>query len=101
MLFRSNTTLARDAVSTLPNGQETGGLSGKPVLEKSNLVIRQLRQAMGPQFPIIGVGGILSGDDAKAKIQAGADVVQIYTGLIYKGHGLVTEVAEAIQSMKI
>jgi len=56
---------------------------------------------MGPQFPIIGVGGILSGDDAKAKIVAGADVVQIYTGLIYKGPDLVTEVAEAIRSMKI
>ena len=100
-VIATNTTLARDAVSTLPYGQETGGLSGKPVLEKSNQVIGQLRQAMGPQFPIIGVGGILSGDDAKAKIQAGADVVQIYTGLIYKGPALVTEVAEAIQSMKI
>ena len=100
-VIATNTTLARDAVSTLPNGQETGGLSGKPVLEKSNQVIWQLRQAMGPQFPIIGVGGILSGDDAKAKIAAGADVVQIYTGLIYKGPALVTEVAEAIQSMKI
>jgi dihydroorotate dehydrogenase len=100
-VIATNTTLARDAVSTLPNGQESGGLSGKPVLEKSNEVIGRLRQAMGPQFPIIGVGGILSGDDAKAKIQAGADVVQIYTGLIYKGPNLVTEVAEAIQSIKI
>ena len=67
-------------------------------LEKSNEVIRQLRAAMGPNFPIIGVGGILSGDDAVAKIKAGADVVQIYTGLIYKGPALVKEAALAIRN---
>jgi dihydroorotate dehydrogenase len=67
------------------------------VFEKSNAVIRQLRAAMGPHFPIIGVGGILSGADAVAKIQAGADVVQIYTGLIYKGPALVKEAALAIR----
>jgi dihydroorotate dehydrogenase len=55
---------------------------------------------LGPSFPIIGVGGILSGHDAIAKIEAGADVVQIYTGLIYKGPALVTEVASALQQMK-
>jgi len=96
-VIATNTTLARDAVSALPHGNETGGLSGRPVFEKSNQVIRQLRQAMGPQFPIMGVGGILSGEDAVAKIEAGADVVQIYTGLIYKGPALVTEAARAIQ----
>lgn len=96
-VIATNTTLARDAVSELPHGNETGGLSGKPVFEKSNQVIRQLRQSMGPQFPIIGVGGILSGEDAVAKIEAGADVVQIYTGLIFKGPALVTEAARAIQ----
>jgi dihydroorotate dehydrogenase len=96
-VIATNTTLARDAVSALPHGNETGGLSGKPVFEKSNQVIRQLRQSMGPQFPIIGVGGILSGEDAVAKIEAGADVVQIYTGLIFKGPALVTEAARAIQ----
>jgi dihydroorotate dehydrogenase len=63
---------------------ETGGLSGPPVLEHSNQVIRQLRQTLGKGFPIIGVGGILSAADAVGKIEAGADVVQIYTGLIYK-----------------
>jgi dihydroorotate dehydrogenase len=96
-VIATNTTLARDAVSELPHGNQTGGLSGKPVFEKSNQVIRQLRQSMGPQFPIIGVGGILSGEDAVAKIEAGADVVQIYTGLIFKGPALVTEAARAIQ----
>ena len=100
-VIATNTTLARDAVSALPYGNETGGLSGKPVLEKSNQVIAQLRQAMGSQFPIIGVGGILSGEDAQAKIQAGADVVQIYTGLIYKGPALVSEAAQAVKGLKI
>ena len=99
-VIATNTTLAREAVSALPNGNETGGLSGRPVFEKSNQVIRQLRQAMGPKFPIIGVGGILSGEDAVAKIKAGADVVQIYTGLIYRGPALVTEAATAIKSLQ-
>jgi dihydroorotate dehydrogenase len=100
-VIATNTTLARDAVSTLPYGNEAGGLSGRPVFEKSNQVIRQLRQAMGPHFPIIGVGGVLSGEDAAAKIKAGADVVQIYTGLIYKGPALVTEAARAIKSLRV
>lgn len=99
-VIATNTTLARDTVSALLHGNETGGLSGRPVFEKSNQVIRQLRQAMGPNFPIIGVGGVLSGKDAAAKIKAGADVVQIYTGLIYKGPALVTEAATAIKSLR-
>ncbi|WP_295522783.1 quinone-dependent dihydroorotate dehydrogenase [Limnohabitans sp. Rim8] len=99
-VIATNTTLARDAVSGLPNAEEMGGLSGAPVFEGSNRVIRLLRAALGKDFPIIGVGGILSGHDAIAKIEAGADVVQIYTGLIYKGPALVTEVASALQQMK-
>jgi dihydroorotate dehydrogenase len=98
-VIATNTTLARDAVQGMPHADETGGLSGTPASEPSNRVIRQLRAALGPQFPIIGVGGILSGQDALAKIKAGADVVQIYTGLIYKGPALVTEVANALQKM--
>ena len=94
----TNTTLSRDAVRGLPHADETGGLSGAPVLEGSNAVIRQLRARVGPDFPIIGVGGILSGADALSKIEAGADVVQIYTGLIYKGPELVTEVARALRA---
>ncbi|MDO5624287.1 MAG: quinone-dependent dihydroorotate dehydrogenase [Pseudomonadota bacterium] len=92
----TNTTLSREAVAGLPHADEAGGLSGAPVLEASNRVIRQLRTALGPGFPIIGVGGVLSGADALGKIQAGADVVQIYTGLIYKGPPLVGEVARAL-----
>jgi dihydroorotate dehydrogenase len=96
-VIATNTTIARDAVQGMTHAEETGGLSGAPVFEKSNEVIRQLRTAMGPNFPIIGVGGILSGADAVAKIKAGADVVQIYTGLIYKGPTLVKETALALR----
>ena len=96
-VIATNTTLSRDAVQGLPYAQEAGGLSGAPVREASNRVIRQLRAALGPGFPIIGVGGILSGADAVAKIEAGADAVQIYTGLIYKGPALVDEAARALR----
>lgn len=93
----TNTTVDREAVKGLPHAQETGGLSGAPVYERSNRVIRQLRAALGKDFPIIGVGGILSAADAVGKIEAGADVVQIYTGLIYKGPDLVHQAATAIK----
>ena len=93
----TNTTLSRDAVQGLAHAQETGGLSGAPVLAMSNQVIAQLRSALGAGFPIIGVGGILSAQDAVSKIQAGADVVQIYTGLIYQGPALVKEAAALIK----
>lgn len=96
----TNTTLARDAVKGLPHAEEAGGLSGAPVLEASNRVIAQLRAALGKGFPIIGVGGILSGADAALKIAAGADVVQIYTGLIYRGPALVREAALAIKNSR-
>jgi dihydroorotate dehydrogenase len=95
-VIATNTTLARDAVKGLPHADEAGGLSGAPVRESSNRVISQLRAALGAGFPIIGVGGILSAADATAKIAAGADVVQIYTGLIYRGPGLVREAAQAL-----
>lgn len=96
-LLATNTTISREAVAGLVHANETGGLSGSPVLQASNHVIRQLRAALGKSFPIIGVGGILSADDAVSKIKAGADVVQIYTGLIYKGPELVAQSALAIK----
>ncbi|MDP3760959.1 MAG: quinone-dependent dihydroorotate dehydrogenase [Ramlibacter sp.] len=96
----TNTTTSREAVKGLPHAEEAGGLSGAPVLEPSNRVIGQLRAVLGGKFPIIGVGGIMSADDAVSKIQAGADVVQIYTGLIYRGPPLVTQAARAIQRMR-
>jgi dihydroorotate dehydrogenase len=95
-VIATNTTIARDAVQGLPHAAEAGGLSGRPVLEASNRVIRLLRAALGPGYPIIGVGGVMSGADARAKVAAGADLVQIYTGLIYKGPALVAEAARAL-----
>lgn len=96
----TNTTVSREAVQDLPHAEETGGLSGAPVLEASNRVIRALRTALGKGFPIIGVGGVLSGADAASKIAAGADVVQIYTGLIYKGPALVRQAALTLQRLR-
>ncbi|MES2362494.1 MAG: quinone-dependent dihydroorotate dehydrogenase [Pseudomonadota bacterium] len=96
----TNTTISRDAVKGLRHAEEAGGLSGAPVLAASNRVISQLRAALGKGFPIIGVGGVMSGLDAVSKIRAGADVVQIYTGLIYKGPGLVAEAALAIKKSR-
>jgi dihydroorotate dehydrogenase len=98
-VIATNTTLSRDAVAGLPHADETGGLSGAPVRDLSTRVIRQLRSDLGPRFPIIGVGGIFTGDDAVDKIRAGADAVQIYTGLIYRGPVVVREAAEAIRAM--
>ena len=95
----TNTTLSRDAVKGLRHAEEVGGLSGAPVLAASNRVITQLRKALGKGFPIIGVGGILSGANAVSKINAGADVVQIYTGLIYKGPEIVFDAASAIKKV--
>ena len=95
-VIATNTTVGRDAVQGQAHADETGGLSGRPLLEPSNRVIRLLRQALGAGYPIIGVGGVLSGADARAKIEAGADLVQIYTGLIYRGPVLVTEAARAL-----
>jgi dihydroorotate dehydrogenase len=92
----ANTTLSREAVKGMPHAEEAGGLSGQPVFEASNKVIAELRKLLPKPYPIIGVGGIGSGKQAQAKIAAGADLVQIYTGLIYKGPGLVGECARAL-----
>ena len=97
-VIATNTTLSREAVKGMDHAEETGGLSGAPVLQMSNQVIRQLRACLGKSFPIIGVGGVLSAADAVSKIQSGANLVQIYTGLIYKGPSLVWESAQAIQA---
>jgi dihydroorotate dehydrogenase len=96
-VIATNTTLSRDAVQGMNHSQETGGLSGAPVREASNRVIRFLRRELGPHFPIIGVGGVMCAADAVEKLQAGADLVQIYTGLIYAGPGLVSEAATAMK----
>ena len=98
-VIATNTTLARDAVQGLRHAGEAGGLSGAPVLAASNRVIAQLRAALGSGYPIIGVGGVMSSDDACSKLQAGADLLQIYTGLIYRGPALVREAAEGAKAL--
>lgn len=95
-VIATNTTVSRDAVRGLKHCDEPGGLSGAPVFEPSNRVIRALRDALPGGYPIIGVGGIMNGRDALAKIEAGATVVQLYTGLIYRGPTLVRECALAL-----
>lgn len=97
-VIATNTTITRDAVQGMAHADEAGGLSGAPVLAMSNRVIAQLRSALGPNFPIIGVGGIMSAEDAVSKIRAGADVVQIYTGLIYRGPDLIKQAADLIKA---
>src|SRR5450830_364832 len=96
-VIATNTTISRDAVTGLQHGDETGGLSGAPVFELSNQVVRGLKAELGDALPIIGVGGILSGSNAKAKMQAGASLVQLYSGLIYRGPALVKECADALR----
>ncbi len=91
-VIATNTTLSREAVAGLPNANEAGGLSGAPVREKSTLVIRQLAARLQQRIPIIGVGGILDGHNAMAKIEAGASLVQVYSGLIYRGPALVNDI---------
>ena len=99
-VIATNTTIARDAVSHLPHGNEAGGLSGAPLTEKSTAVIRELARALEGKLPVIGVGGVMNGVDARAKIDAGAALVQMYTGFIYRGPGLIGESVRAIESSR-
>ena len=96
-VIATNTTITRDAVKDLPYAQEAGGLSGAPVRDVSTHVIRLLKQELGDALPIIGVGGILCGEDAKEKMEAGASLVQVLTGMIYSGPGLVRECVQALR----
>ena len=90
-VIATNTTLSREGLSS-PHQNETGGLSGKPLTKRSTEVIRFLSEKSGRAFPIIGVGGIFSAEDALEKIEAGATLVQLYTGFIYEGAGLVKSI---------
>ncbi|MEO8599393.1 MAG: dihydroorotate dehydrogenase (quinone), partial [bacterium] len=96
-VIATNTTITRDAVKGMLHGEEAGGLSGAPVFTLSNQVIRGLKAELGDALPIIGVGGIFSGQDAQAKMDAGAALVQVYSGLIYRGPALVRECAAALR----
>jgi dihydroorotate dehydrogenase len=93
-VIATNTTISREAVAGHLLEKEAGGLSGAPVTERSTLVIQAFRMLLRPETPIIGVGGILSGADAEAKLKAGASLVQVYSGLVYRGPGLIRHVLE-------
>ncbi|GAA5140558.1 quinone-dependent dihydroorotate dehydrogenase [Thalassotalea piscium] len=95
-VIATNTTLSREGVEGLEHSEEQGGLSGRPVKDKSTEVIKLLAKALSGKLPIIGVGGIASGKDAKEKVEAGASLVQIYSGFIYQGPELVKDVVSAI-----
>ncbi|EEY93403.1 dihydroorotate oxidase [Acinetobacter junii SH205] len=95
-LIVTNTTLGREGVENLPNGNEAGGLSGAPVFEKSTECLRQFSKILDGRMPLIGVGGIVSGDQAVIKQQAGASLIQVYSGLIYTGPTLVKDCVDAM-----
>ncbi|MBK8969985.1 MAG: quinone-dependent dihydroorotate dehydrogenase [Hahellaceae bacterium] len=95
-VIATNTTLSRSGVEGLPNAKETGGLSGAPLTQRATQILKTLRANLGDGFPIIASGGVMSAQDAIGKLNAGAQLVQIYSGLIYRGPGLIREVAEAI-----
>jgi dihydroorotate dehydrogenase len=95
-VIATNTTLSRDGVEGLPHCQEAGGLSGAPLAARATEVARLLAQHLQGRIPIIGVGGIMSGEDAVAKLDAGASLVQLYTGLVYAGPGLIYDCVSSI-----
>jgi dihydroorotate dehydrogenase len=99
-VIATNTTVARDGVAGLPHAEEAGGLSGAPLAARSTEVVRLLASHLKGALPIIGVGGIMSGEDAVAKIEAGASLVQLYTGIIYRGPALIGECRREILKHK-
>ncbi|MBL4638050.1 MAG: dihydroorotate dehydrogenase (quinone), partial [Proteobacteria bacterium] len=96
-VIATNTTMSRDGVTGVKNGDEAGGLSGRPVFSKSTDIVRKFSQALPESLPIIAAGGIMSGEDAQQKIDAGASLVQIYSGLIYQGPRLISDIVKTIK----
>jgi len=94
-VIATNTTLARDKPLSSPYAGEIGGLSGAPLFERSTAVLRKLATALQKEVPVIGAGGIVSAHEANAKIEAGASLLQLYSGLIFRGPKLISEAAEA------
>jgi dihydroorotate dehydrogenase len=99
-VIATNTTIARDRVAGLLNAEQAGGLSGRPLTERATAVVDLLARHLKGTLPIIGVGGIMNGADAVEKMQAGASLVQVYTGFIYSGPDIVAECVEALRAMK-
>ncbi len=95
-LIATNTTISREEVKGLPHANEQGGLSGAPIKDRANHVLAAFRAALPAEIALIGTGGITSGEDAAEKIKLGADLVQFYTGFVYKGPDLVTDCLKAI-----
>jgi dihydroorotate dehydrogenase len=95
-VIATNTTVSRNGVEGLPHADEAGGLSGAPVRAAATAIVRKLATALGGRVPVIGVGGILSAADAREKLAAGASLVQVYTGLVYRGPGLVREIVRGL-----
>ena len=99
-LIATNTTISREGVEGHPHAGEAGGLSGRPLLGLSTRVLRRFAQALGGRVPLVGVGGILTGADARAKIDAGASLVQMYTGFIYRGPSLIAQARRAVRGIE-
>jgi dihydroorotate dehydrogenase len=97
-IILTNTTTSRDAIPGAPRGKEAGGLSGRPLFKASTRMLARVYQLTEGKVPLIGVGGIDSGEAALAKIRAGASLVQLYTGMIYRGPGLITEIKRTLVS---
>ena len=95
-MIATNTTVSREGIEHLPVAQESGGLSGAPLTQRATAVIHQLHRLLQGAIPIIGVGGIMSAENAQEKINAGASLIQLYTGLIYHGPDLISEIARAV-----
>jgi dihydroorotate dehydrogenase len=95
-VIATNTTLSREGVESHPLSREAGGLSGAPLRSRANAIVKQLRETLGGQVAIIGVGGIMESEDALERTRAGADLVQLYTGLIYRGPALIREACRAL-----
>ena len=95
-IITTNTTNSRDSIDGFDHAYEEGGLSGKPLNELSLSILKQVKAISGDDLPIIAVGGIMSGADAKARLDAGASLVQIYTGFVYKGPELIRHCVEAV-----
>jgi dihydroorotate dehydrogenase len=96
-VIATNTTLSRHGVENLAHGSESGGLSGTPVKAASDRILKAFATALAGEVPLIGVGGILNGRDARDKVDAGASLVQLYSGLIYRGPALIAECAAAVR----
>jgi dihydroorotate dehydrogenase len=96
----TNTTIDHAAVANTAHGRETGGLSGKPLFARSTDVLRGMRRRLGARIPIVGVGGILDGSDAAEKLDAGATLVQVYSGLVYRGPRLIAECVDEIRRQR-